>query len=224
MKRKNLASVIIPTLDEEKAIRKVLVDMPMETVDEVIVVDNSTDFTANIAKDLGTKVIPEPRAGYGRALQTGIENANGDIVVYIDGDYTYDPKEIPQMIHLILSGQYDIVLGSRIKGRMLHRSMSVKNRFGNLVLSLFFNILFFKKISDTQSGFRAIKKHLLDGLTCREHGMPYVTEQLIKLIKRDARIGEIPVTYRPREGETKLSPWSDGFKILKTLIKGRFID
>ncbi|MFX0067239.1 MAG: glycosyltransferase family 2 protein [Candidatus Hermodarchaeota archaeon] len=216
-------SVIIPTLNEENAIGKVLGDIPKGFVNEILVVDSSTDGTAMIAKNLGANVISVARKGYGLALQTGVEKAKGEIVIYIDGDYTYDPKEMKRLVQPILDGNYDVVLGNRLRGRMLPGSMSLLNRFGNILLSLLFSILLFRKVGDTQCGFRAIRKRFLEEFSCISYGMPYVTEQLVKLVKKGARIGDVPVTYRPRIGETKLCAWTDGFKILKVILKECFV-
>ncbi len=221
-KRYYSVSLVIPTFNEEKAIGKVLAEIPRDTVDEVLIVDSSTDNTPKIAEDMEAKVIRELRKGYGRALQTGIENTMGDVVVYMDGDHSYNAQEISKMVQPILNSEYDIVLGCRISRKMLPKSMNFVNKFGNLGLSLIFDLLFLKKVKDTQTGFRAVKKVFLGNFTYRDYGMPYVTEQLIKLAKGGARIGEISITYRPRIGETKLCAWTDGFKILKCMLKERF--
>lgn len=215
-------SVIIPTLNEEEAIEKVLSEFPEEFIDEIIVVDSSTDATAQIAGRLGAKIVFEHRRGYGRALQTGVENAKGDVVVYIDGDYTYDPKDIMLIVDLILKGKYDVVTGNRLNGKMHPGAMDLLNRFGNTLLSLIFSIIFLRRIDDTQCGLRAIRKQFLERVFCDDYGMTYVTEQLIKIIKKGARIGNVPITYRPRVGKTKLCAWTDGFKILKTILSQRF--
>jgi len=215
-------SVIVPTLNEEKAIGKVLHDMPRDDFDEIIVVDSSTDGTAKIAESLGAKVVFEWRKGYGRALQSGIEKAFGNIVVYVDGDYTYDPQDIPRIVEPILSDKCDVVLGNRLNNKMQHRAMNLLNRVGNTMISLIFSLVFLRRVIDTQCGLRAIRKRFLDGLSYRNYEMPYITEQLIKLIKKGARINNISVTYRPRIGTTKLCAWSDGFKILKVILRERF--
>ena len=221
VKVKQSVTVVIPTRNEEEAIGLVLKDISRNVVDEVIIVDSSEDGTLDIIRATEAKVIRELREGYGRALQTGVENASSDVIVYIDGDYTYDSKEIFDVVKPVLEDKCDVVLGSRFRGKMLPGSMSWPNKLGNLILSFVFNVLFFKKVSDTQSGLRAIRKELLKGLSYRDYGMAYVTEQMIKLVKRSARTGEVPVTYRRRIGKTKLR-WSDGFRILKTIIRGRF--
>jgi len=215
-------SVIVPTLNEEKAIRKVLSDMPLGSFNEIIVVDSSTDGTAKIAESLGAKVVFEWRKGYGRALQSGVEKALGDIVVYVDGDYTYDPRDIPHILEPIISDKCDVVLGNRLNSKMQHGAMNLLNRVGNAVISLIFSLVFLKRVIDTQCGLRAIRKRFLDGLSYRNYEMPYATEQLIKLVKKGARINNISVTYRPRIGTTKLCAWSDGFKILKVILRERF--
>ena len=214
-------SLIIPTLNEEEAIVKVLKDVP-PVVNEVIIVDSSNDDTSKLAQSFGVEIVHEERLGYGRALQTGIEKASGDIIVYMDGDCTYNPKEISCIVQPIIEGTYDVVLGSRLKGKMLHGSMNRLNKIGNLVLSLVFNALFFKRISDTQTGFRAVKRPLLNGLSYRDYGMSYATEQLVQLVKMNIRISEVPITYHPRIGKTKLHPLPDGFKILKVILREKF--
>lgn len=221
--RKLRISVIIPTLNEEDAIGHVLKEVPWKVVDEVIVVDSSYDATAKIAESLGAKVIFERREGYGRALQSGVTKAKGDIVVFIDGDHSYDPQDIYNVVEPILNGKYDVVLGDRLRGSMLQGSMVFLNRFGNLLISLIFSIVFRKMIGDTQCGLRAIRKKFLNGLFYENYGMPYVTEQLIKLINRGARVGNVLIKYRPRIGTTKLCAWTDGFKILKVILKGMFL-
>lgn len=194
----------------------------VDMVGEVIVVDSSTDATAKIAESFGAKVIFESRKGYGRALQSGVEKAKGDIVVYMDGDYTYDARDIPRILEPILLGEYDVVLGSRLNKKMQSGAMNLLNRFGNTLISLIFSLTFLKKVDDTQCGLRAIRKRFLEKQSYRNYGMPYVTEQLIKVIKKGARTGNVAVTYRPRIGTTKLCTWTDGLKILKVILENRF--
>jgi len=214
-------SVIVPTLDEEVAIGKVLMDMPRSVVDELIVVDASTDATAEIAKGFGATIVQEWRRGYGRALQTGIEKSVGEVLVYIDGDSSYDAKDIPRVVEPILKGECDVVLGNRFSREMHPGAMPLLNRFGNHIVSLFFSVFFAKKINDSQCGLRAVRKQMLNGNSYGDYGMSYVTEQLIMLVKQHARVSSVPVAYRPRVGRTKLSLWTDGFKILKVILRER---
>jgi glycosyltransferase involved in cell wall biosynthesis len=214
-------SLVIPTLDEEEVIGRVLSDIPNDVVDEIIVVDSSGDATAKIASDFGARVFSEWRKGYGRALQSGIEKSEGEIVVYMDGDYTYDPKEISKITNPILSGECDVVIGNRLGRMMYPRAMNLLNRFGNFVISLTFSVTFLRGVIDTQCGLRAIRKEFLKGLCYGDYGMPYMTEQLVKVVKKGARISSVAVTYRPRIGETKLSLWTDGLKIMKVVLRER---
>jgi len=215
-------SVVIPTLNEEKAIDKVLGEFPDDGIDEVIVVDSSTDATPKIAESLGAKVVFESRKGYGRALQSGVEKARGDVVVYMDGDFTYDPREVERLVDPILSGECDVVMGNRLGSKMHPGAMDLVNRVGNTFLSVIFSLVYFRSVNDTQCGLRAVRKRFLDDLSYKDYGMPYVTEQLIKLTKRGARIRNVPVTYRQRIGTTKLCAWTDGFKILKVILRELF--
>ena len=214
-------SVIVPTLDEEASIGQVLTDMPMDVVDELIVVDGSTDATAKIAQGLGAKIVLESRMGYGRALQSGIEKSVGDVLVYIDGDGSYDSRDIAKVTEAIMKGECDVVLGNRFNKGMQIGAMPLLNRIGNHALSIFFSLFFAKRVHDSQCGLRAVRKQILERTHYNDYGMPYVTEQLIKLVKRHARVRSVPITYRPRTGRTKLSLWTDGFKILKVILRER---
>lgn len=214
-------SIIIPTLNEERAIDKVISDIPLDVTEEIIVVDSSSDATATIAESLGAKVVSEWRKGYGRALQSGIEKAKGEVIVYIDGDFTYDPADIRRLVEPIQNGSCDMVIGNRLNGKMHPAAMNILNRFGNAAISLIFSILFLRKVNDTQCGLRVIRKSVVNRLSYKDYGMPYVTEQLSKLIKDGIRIKSVPVTYRPRIGTTKLCSWLDGFKILKVILRER---
>lgn len=215
-------SAIVPTLNEEVAIGQVIMDIPRSIVDELIVVDGSTDATARIAKSLGAKIVFEWRKGYGRALQSGIDKSVGDVVVFIDGDSSYDARDITRVVEPILEGECDVVLGNRFGRGMQPGAMPLLNRIGNHALSLVFSVLFRKRIHDTQCGLRAIRRNMLGRENYNGYGMSYVTEQLINLVKQHVRVCIVPVTYRPRAGRTKLSPWTDGFKILKVILKERF--
>lgn len=210
---------IVPTLNELGGIGRVLGRIPREITKEIIVVDSSNDGTGEVARRHGARVIREDRRGYGRALQTGIDNATGDIVVYVDADVTYDPREVPRLVDPILRGELDVVLGSRFQGNSEPHAMRPINKVGNILLSLAFSLVFQTRISDSQCGMRAIRRTLLEDMRCSELGMPYVTEQLIRLVEKGARIGEVPISYRRRVGETKLVPVKDGLRILRSILK-----
>jgi glycosyltransferase involved in cell wall biosynthesis len=213
-----MVSVLIPTLNEEDGISKVLPSIPRELIDEVLVVDSSSDRTAQIAEQLGAKVIRERRTGYGRAIHTAIENASGEILVYIDGDFTYDPTEIPRLLEPVRQGRYDLAIGNRLKEHSNHASMPLLNRIGNRILSEIFAAIYRVSVSDTQCGLRVLRRSPLLEHPYHNYGMAYVTEQLIRQVRAGYRIAEIPVSYRPRLGKSKLRPFLDGVRILWTML------
>jgi len=214
-------SVIIPTLNEEDSIASVLSAIPKEFVGEILVVDGSSDRTGEIAERCGARVIYEPGKGYGRALQTGIEEAKGDFVAYIDGDLTYDPAEITRLIEPVRSGKCDVVIGNRLKQRANHANMLFLNRIGNRILSALFRLIFRVNVGDTQCGLRVLRRSPLLNHPYRSYGMAYVTEQLARLAKAGYRITELPVNYRRRIGRSKLRRLPDGFNILWTMLRVR---
>lgn len=222
--RSRSVTFIIPTLNERGGIGRVLSRIPIEITKEIIVVDSGNDGTGEIARHNGARVIREDRKGYGRALQTGIDNATGDVIVYVDADVTYDPREVPRLVNPILRDELDVVLGSRFRGNSEPHAMRPLNKIGNVFLSSAFSLVFQTRISDSQCGMRAIRRTLLEDMRCSELGMPYVTEQLIRLVEKGARIGEVPISYRRRVGETKLVPWKDGLRILRSILKNVIIE
>src|ERR1700746_1200601 len=137
-------SVIIPTHNEAQQIGRVLADLPSNLVTEVIVVDsNSTDGTPEIAAKLGARVIPEPRRGYGRACLTGLAAANApDVVVFLDGDYSDRPSELPILLAPIIEGCADITLGSRLHGRHSAAAMPWHQAFGNRLAAGLIRLLY----------------------------------------------------------------------------------
>src|SRR3989442_9207209 len=154
-------TVIIPCLNEEQGIQRVLETMP-DFVDEVIVVDNaSTDRTSTVAAALGAKVIREAVRGYGRSYKRGFANATGDIIVTLDGDHSYPPDAISYLLEAFLHLEVDFLNASRFPVRD-PKAMSFKHKFGNWVLSLGMSILYFRWVRDSQSGMWVFRKSILD--------------------------------------------------------------
>ncbi len=215
-------TVIIPCLNEEQGIEKVLRRMP-PFVDQVIVVDNgSTDKTSDVARGLGAEVIREDVRGYGRAYKTGFAKATGDIIVTLDGDHSYPPDAISYLIEAFLHLEVDFLNASRFPVRD-KRAMSFKHKFGNFVLSLAMSLLFFRWVSDSQSGMWVFRRSILNGMKLESDGMAFSEEIKIEAL-RSARVRfeEIPVQYSSRLGEIKLNPWRDGFHNLWFLLRKRF--
>jgi hypothetical protein len=215
-------TVIIPCLNEEQGIGKVLHAMP-PFVDEVIVVDNgSTDRTAQVAASLGAKVITEELRGYGRAYRRGFAAATGDLIVTLDGDHSYPIDGVSYLIEAFLHLDVDFLNASRFPVRD-SRAMSFKHKFGNLVLSLATSILFFRWVRDSQSGMWVLRRSILRDMKLEADGMAFSEEIKIEAIRnRRIRFGEIAILYSTRLGEIKLSPWRDGIQNLAFLVRKRF--
>jgi glycosyl transferase family 2 len=216
--------VVIPCLDEEEAVGAV-VDQAWEGIErsgrdgEVILVDNgSTDSSAEIAAEHGATVVFEPRRGYGRAYLTGIAQARGDYLVMADADGTYPVQELPAFVDALEEGA-DLVLGSRFAGRIHEGAMPWSNRFiGNPILTGMLNRLFGIRVSDAHCGMRAIRRSALPLLDLHSTGMEFASEMVFKSFRRKLRVGEIPIDYFPRTGESKLSRFSDAWRHVRFML------
>ena len=221
-------SIVIPALNEEEGIGKTLDMINRDYFKkkgwdlEIIVVDgNSTDKTREVAKKKGAKVIIEPRKGYGRAYKTGLKEAEGEIVVTGDADATYPFDKIHEYIEYLLKNNLDFITANRF-ANLEKGAMSVKHRFGNLILSLTLCILFQIWLKDSQSGMWIFRKEALKKIQPLEKfndGMPFSEEIKIEMFKaKDIKAEEIPSTLYVREGEAKLQSFRDGWKNLKFLF------
>jgi len=199
-------SVIIPTYNEAQAIGRVLADLPSDLVTEVLVVDsNSTDGTPEVAESMGTRVIREPRRGYGRACLTGLKNVQSpDVVVFLDGDYSDRPSELPLLLAPILGGQADIVLGSRLARGSNRGALPWHQRFGNRLAAGLIRLLYGLKLSDL-GPFRAARAEALRALGLEETTYGWAVEMVLKGALAGFRVVEVPVSYRPRIGKSKIS-------------------
>ena len=194
-----------------------------EFVDEVIVVDNnSTDRTSDVAAALGAKVIREEVRGYGRAYKRGFAAATSDIVITLDGDHSYPVDALSYLIEALLHLEVDFLNASRFPVRDSH-AMSFKNKFGNLLLSLAMSILFLHWVRDSQSGMWVFRRAILKDMKLESDGMAFSEELKIEALRNPRiRFGEISIQYSSRLGETKLNPWKDGVQNLWFLAKKRF--
>jgi glycosyltransferase involved in cell wall biosynthesis len=215
-------TVIIPCLNEEQGIEKVLRAMP-EFVDQIIVVDNdSTDRTSEVAERLGAQVIREEVRGYGRSYKRGFACAKGDLIVTLDGDHSYPVDALSYLIEAFLHLEVDFLNASRFPVRDAH-AMSVKHKLGNLLLSLAMSVLFFRWVRDSQSGMWVLQRSILAGMKLESDGMAFSEEIKIEALRNSRiRFGEISILYSSRLGEKKLNPWRDGFQNLWFLAKKRF--
>ncbi|HET9400343.1 MAG TPA: glycosyltransferase family 2 protein [Candidatus Acidoferrales bacterium] len=198
-------SVVIPTHNEEQAIGRVLAEIP-DFVTEVIVVDsNSTDATREIAAQHGARVICESRRGYGRACLTGLASADRpDVVAFLDGDYSDRPAELPTILAPIAQGIADIVFGSRMKSAKVTRAMPWHQISGNRLAAWLIRALFGVQINDL-GPFRAARYDVLHTLALREPTYGWAVEMILKGATNGFRIAEVPVSYFPRIGQSKIS-------------------
>jgi glycosyltransferase involved in cell wall biosynthesis len=199
-------SVIIPTHNEAQAISRVLADLPSNLVTEVIVVDsNSNDGTPGIAARMGARVIHEPRRGYGRACLTGLADANApDIVVFLDGDYSDRPSELPLLLAPIAERRADITLGSRLQTQDSAGALPWHQVFGNRLAASLIRLLYGLKITDL-GPFRAARADVLHELALEEPTYGWAVEMILKGTLAGFRVVEVPVSYYPRIGKSKIS-------------------
>jgi glycosyltransferase involved in cell wall biosynthesis len=196
-------SVIIPTHNEAQAIERVLADLPSDLTTEVIVVDsNSNDGTPEIAARMGARVVQEPRRGYGQACLTGLAAANSpDVVVFLDGDYSDRPSELPILLAPIIEGHADITLGSRLGSTS---AMPWHQVFGNRLAARLIRFLYGVEISDL-GPFRAARAEVLRALALEETTYGWAVEMILKGALAGFRVVEVPVSYYPRIGKSKIS-------------------
>jgi glycosyltransferase involved in cell wall biosynthesis len=215
-------SVVIPCYNEEDGVRYTMGQLPA-CVDEVVVVDNnSTDRTAEVARSLGARVVHEARKGYGAAYQAGLPAVTGDITVTLDGDGTYPADQIPELVDHLVDRKLDFLSASRFPLKN-PRAMNLSNQVGNLVLTLGMAVLYGKPVRDSQSGMWVFRSAVYPKLKVTSDGMAFSEEIKIEAIRNaDVRFGEYPIDYRPRVGEVKLDKWRDGFRNLFFLVKKRF--
>ncbi len=222
-----IVDIIIPVLNEERALATVLGNLPGEAVRRVVVVDNgSTDRSAQIARDHGALVVFEPRRGYGRAVWAGVEELLADppeVVVFMDGDAADDPSELGRLLAPISEKKADLVIGSRIAGNTQRGAMSPAQRLGNILVPALIRLLYGTETTDL-GPFRAIRFDTLIALNLLDRGFGITVEMQIKAAKKAVRVVEVPVTYRPRIGESKISGTvigtvKAGFKILWVVAK-----
>jgi glycosyltransferase involved in cell wall biosynthesis len=214
---------VIPCLDEAASIER-CVRQAFEAMDgqpwigEVIVADNgSEDGSAEIAKAAGALVVHEDRRGYGSAYMAGFAAAAGEYVVMLDADLTYDFGDIPRFVEELDKGA-DLVMGNRMQGIQPGAMPWLHRYVGNPLLSGVLNLFFRTGVGDAHCGMRALRRDVLPQLDLRTTGMEFASEMVVRAGKERLAIGEIPIHYHPREGESKLSSFRDGWRHLRFLL------
>lgn len=220
-----LVSVVMPCLNEAGAVgqcvraaRQTLKDMKVPW--EVIVVDNgSTDGSAEIAAQAGARVIHERRRGYGSAYLRGFQEARGTYLVMGDSDGSYEFTDIPRFIEPLARNEYDMVIGTRLKGNILPGAMSWSHRWiGNPILSGMLRLLFHTHLSDSHCGMRAFTRDAYRKLPMHATGMEFASELVVNALRAHLRIHEIPIRYRPRTGESKLVGLRDAWRHVRFML------
>jgi glycosyltransferase involved in cell wall biosynthesis len=219
-----LVSVVIPCLDEAEAIETCVREARTALAEaglagEVVVVDNgSADGSGGLARAAGARVVYEPRRGYGRAYLSGFAAARGRYIVMADGDGSYDFHDLRRFVEELEAGA-DLVLGSRLHGTIHDGAMPwLHRRIGTPLLTGMLNLFFGTRVSDAHCGMRAFRRGVLRRLDLRSTGMELASEQLLRASKCGLDIREIPIEYRPRFGQSKLSTLTDGWRHLRLLL------
>lgn len=229
-KQKKKIAVLIPCYNEEGGIARVITSFPHAKAKsqgfllELFVIDNnSSDRTADIARELGASVLYEPIKGKGNAIRRGFSSIPKDIdyVVMLDGDDTYRPEEILRLIEPLDSGFCNVVIGSRLTGRMVAGSMTLFNRFGNWSYSYLVRWFYNVNVTDVLTGYFAWKREAVERLLphLKSDGFAIEMEMVTKMARLGEEIYSVPVTYNPRIGVTNLNPISDGTRILWMFTK-----
>lgn len=221
--------VIIPVFNEEQSVGKVIQDLPQNKVREVVVVNNgSLDASGAVAGQAGATVLSEPQKGYGKACLTGInylsrKDEPPQIVVFLDGDYSDHPEELPYVVMPIENGSSDFVIGSRLKGYAEPGALLPQARFGNTLATTLIKWIYGYHFTDL-GPFRAIKWDKLLALGMKDEDFGWTVEMQVKAAKKKMLCQEVPVSYRKRVGVSKVTgtlkgTFSAGYKILYTILK-----
>jgi glycosyltransferase involved in cell wall biosynthesis len=208
-----IIKVVIPAFNEEASIAKVVNDIPSFVNEIIVVSNNSTDNTEINAKNAGATVLKEPMRGYGKACLKGIDyilSNSVDIIVFLDGDYSDYPEEMDKVVEPILKGEIDMVIGSRALGQKTKGSMMPQQIFGNWLANL--------------GPFRAITREAYEKLGMVDENYGWTVEMQVKAVKKKLKWTEVPVNYRVRIGDSKVSGTikgtiNAGYKIILTIFR-----
>lgn len=226
-------TILIPVYNEVKTLNEIL--KKVEETDfcglekEIILIDDcSTDGTKELydeMKDRYKIFFHEKNQGKGAALRTGFKQATGDILVIQDADLEYDPVDYKPLIQLILDNKADVAYGSRLSGGKPSRSFMFTHLLGNKLLTLITNVLYNTTLTDMETCYKAFKADFIKGIEIKSDRFDFEPEITAKVLKRGARLYELPISYYGREyDEGKKITWKDGIHAIVALIKFRFVD
>lgn len=209
MEQSHNLAILIPALNEEETIGPLIREIPTGVARWIIVIDNgSTDQTAQVARAAGALVVEQPQRGYGRACWTGFQKAHAlgaEIIVYMDGDGSDDPADLTSMLAPLISGNADLVIGSRVTAKAERNAVPAQALLGNWLVSRLINLRYQTQLHDVGS-FRVIRSEHLSALQMHEMTFGWPVEMLVKAARADYRIQELPIHYRRRRaGSSKVA-------------------
>jgi dolichol-phosphate hexosyltransferase len=226
----NVLTILIPCHNEEKSIATVIKKIPTRKIKNLglepyvlIINNNSTDRTREVAEKAGAAVIDEKKKGKGNAMRRGFESLpkNTAYVVMLDGDDTYDPREITRLIEPLQSNFCKVVIGSRLGGRMGEDAMNIVSRTGNWIFTHLVRYSYRVSVTDVLTGYFAWTRDAIDDLSphLRSSGFAIEMEMITKMARMDYEIYSVPISYNPRVGTSNLRPFYDGWRIFKMYAK-----
>ena len=213
--------VVIPCYNEEKTIGKVIIDFKRELPDARIIVydNNSTDHSVKIAKEKGATVMKERKQGKGHVVRSMFTNIDADIYIMVDGDDTYPAEAVHELLKPVIENKADMTVGTRLE-KATKKTLKPLHQFGNRLFLVLLRIFFKIKLKDFLSGYRVMTRDLVKTIPVLAMGFEIETELTLQTLERGFRIREIPITYRerPEGSHSKIRTFSDGYKIMFTII------
>lgn len=226
-------SIIIPVYNEKDTLKMLLEKVEQANFSglekEIIIVDDcSNDGTTDILKELSQNykvLFHEKNQGKGAAIRTAVKEATGDFVVIQDADLEYLPDDYDKLLPLLINNEADVVYGSRFKNEQNSKNFILKNKLANMFLTALTNVLYGAKITDMETCYKAFKREFIQAITIKSNRFDFEPEITAKIMKKKARLVEVPISYFGRgHEEGKKINWRDGIHAILTLIKFRFID